>query len=69
LNESVVAELDDCAFVHPEMEHSVMPEARTIWAALYSVAFGSSISRHFELQRFEAAGHVADLEQGSAFVA
>lgn len=63
LNECVVAELDDCVIVHPEMEHSVIAEARTIWAALYSVAIGSSISRYFELQQLEAAGHVADLEQ------
>jgi signal transduction histidine kinase len=63
LNECVVAELDDCAIVHPEMAHSVMAEARTVWAALYSVAIGSSISRYFELQQLEAAGHVADLEQ------
>ena len=63
LNECVVAELDDCAIVHPEMANSVMAEARTVWAALYSVAIGSSISRYFELQQLEAAGHVADLEQ------
>jgi signal transduction histidine kinase len=62
LNECVVGELDSCAIVRPEIEHSVMAEARKIWAALYSVAIGSSISRYFELQQLEAAGHVADLE-------
>ncbi len=62
LNECVVAELDNCV-PHLSMEHGAMAEARAIWAALYSVAIGSSTSRYFELQQVEAAGHVADLEQ------
>lgn len=63
LNECVVAELDQCAALHPEIESAVMANARAIWAALYNVAIGSSVSRYFELQQLEAAGHVADLEK------
>ncbi len=63
LNECVVAELDQCAALRPDIESAAMAEARAVWAALYSVAIGSSISRYFELQQIEAAGHAADLEQ------
>lgn len=62
LNECVVAELDDCA-LQPGFEHEVMTQARAIWAAQYSVTIGSSVSRYFELQQLEAAGHVAELEE------
>jgi signal transduction histidine kinase len=65
-NECVVAELDHGAILHPEIDIGVMAQARAIWAAVYSVATGSSISRYFELQQLEAAGHVADLEQALA---
>ncbi|MEO6625215.1 MAG: sensor histidine kinase, partial [Burkholderiaceae bacterium] len=63
LNECVVAELDECAVLHPGLEPAVMAQARAIWAAQYSVAIGSSVTRYFELQQLEAAGHVAELEQ------
>jgi signal transduction histidine kinase len=63
LNECVVAELDRCAAEHPEIEAAVMTEARRIWANLYSVTIASSVSRYFELQQIEAAGHVADVEE------
>lgn len=63
LNECVVAELDQGAVQHPEIEAGVMAEARRVWAGLYSVTIGSSIARYFELQQLEAAGHVADVEQ------
>ncbi len=63
LNECVVAELDQCAAVHPELPQGVMAQARSIWAELYSVVIGSSTSQYFELQQLEAAGHVADLER------
>lgn len=62
LNECVVAELDSCVAQLPALNHGVMAEARSIWAALYSVTIESSTAQYFELQQVEAAGHVADLE-------
>jgi len=62
LNECVVIELDSYAVAHPELDRSVMPLARTIWARQHGTAMGASTSQYFRLQQLEANSHIRDLE-------
>jgi signal transduction histidine kinase len=62
LNECVVVELDSYALAHPELEPTVMPAARRIWAQQYGAAIGASTSQYFRLQQMEANSHIRDLE-------
>ena len=62
LNECVVVELDSYAIAHPELDATVMPSARRIWAQQYGAAIGASTSQYFRLQQLESNSHIRDLE-------
>jgi len=62
LNECVVVELDSYAVAHPELDATVMPSARRIWAQQYGAAIGASTSQYFRLQQLESNSHIGDLE-------
>ncbi len=63
LNLCVVAELDDYAEAHPELQRQVMVIARRRWAVSCSAYIEASTAQYFELQQNEAEGHVRDLEK------
>ena len=63
LNECVVDELDRYAAAHPELDRTVMPSARRIWAQQYGATIGASTSQYFRLEQLEANSHIRDLEQ------
>jgi signal transduction histidine kinase len=62
-NECVVAALEGGAAPPAALSPAALAQARAIWAALYSVALGSSTAQYFKLQQLEAAGHAAELER------
>ncbi|MGE0799256.1 MAG: ATP-binding protein [Lautropia sp.] len=62
-NECIIAEIDACSAADPAIEPAAAAGVRRIWAAMFSEVVSASSSQYFELQRIEAAGHVADLEQ------
>jgi signal transduction histidine kinase len=62
LNECVVVELDAYALANRELDRTVMPSARRIWAQQFGAAMGASTSQYFRLQQLEANSHIKDLE-------
>jgi signal transduction histidine kinase len=63
LNRCVILELDHFTKAHASMSLDAMFHARETWTSLCSAAIEESVAQYFELQRREAAGHVADLER------
>jgi signal transduction histidine kinase len=66
LNECVIAELDAYTAAHPDLSHGAIAAARRVWAAMCSTGIEESVGQYFELQKQEAAGHVAELESALA---
>ncbi len=56
-------ELEQFALSHPEMDSSVMRNARLALAAFMREAVSDSISQYYELRQAEAEGRVRDLEE------
>lgn len=63
LNECVVVELDAYACANPELDRTVMPSVRRIWAQQCGLAIGASTTQYFRLQQLEANSHIRDLDQ------
>ena len=62
----VMAELEDYALAHPELESPVMSSARLAWSRLCWDGISDSTTQYWRLHQTEAAGHLHDLEQALA---
>jgi hypothetical protein len=62
----VLAELEDYALAHPDLESSVMPTARRAWSQLCWDGISDSATQYWRLHQAEAAGYVRELEQALA---
>jgi signal transduction histidine kinase len=63
LNVCVVTELEHYAEAHPQLDPSVLREARGRWASACSIGIEESAAQYFRLQQAEAAGHLNELEK------
>jgi len=66
LQQCLMAELEDYALAHPELEPTVMPTARLAWSQLCWDGISDSTTQYWRLHQTEAAGHLHDLEQALA---
>ncbi len=59
----VMAELDDYALEHPDLEKPIMTAARHAWSKLCWDGISDSTTQYWRLNQAEATGRVHDLEQ------
>jgi signal transduction histidine kinase len=62
----VLAELEDYALAHPDLETTVMPTARRAWSQLCWDGISDSATQYWRLHQAEATGYVRELEQALA---